>query len=62
MNDKRLQRLTDAILENGLDGIVLMPGPNLLYLSGIHVHVSERPILLFVPADDDLAIIRNNFV
>lgn len=57
MNERRLQRLTDAILEHGLDGIVLMPGPNLLYLSGIHVHVSERPILLFVPADDDPAII-----
>ncbi|MGD2078383.1 MAG: Xaa-Pro peptidase family protein, partial [Chloroflexota bacterium] len=57
MNEKRLQRLTDAILQNGLDGVVLMPGPNMLYLSGIHVHVSERPILLFVPADDDPAII-----
>ncbi len=29
----------------------------MLYLSGIHAHVSERPILLFVPADDDPAII-----
>ena len=57
MNDKRLERLTDAILENGLDGIVLMPGPNMLYVSGIHVHTSERPILFFVPADDDPAII-----
>jgi Xaa-Pro dipeptidase len=57
VNEKRLQRLTAAILENGLDGIVLMPGPNLLYLSGIHVHVSERPILLFVPVDDDPAMI-----
>lgn len=57
MNDKRLERLTTAVLENGLDGIVLMPGPNMLYLSDVHVHVSERPILLFVPADDDPAII-----
>jgi len=57
MNDRRLERLTEAVLEFGLDGIVLMPGPNLLYLSGMHVHLSERPILLFVPADDDPAII-----
>jgi Xaa-Pro dipeptidase len=57
VNQRRLRRLTEATLENGLDGIVLMPGPNTLYLSGIHVHVSERPILLFVPADDDPAII-----
>jgi Xaa-Pro dipeptidase len=57
MNDKRLERSTSVIIENGLDGIVLMPGPNTLYLSGIHVHVSERPILLFIPADDEPAII-----
>ena len=57
MNAKRLERLTEVVLEHGLDGIVLMPGPNMLYLSGIHVHVSERPILLFVPVDDDPAII-----
>jgi Xaa-Pro dipeptidase len=57
MNVKRLEQLTEVVLEHGLDGIVLMPGPNMLYLSGIHVHVSERPILLFVPADDDPATI-----
>jgi Xaa-Pro dipeptidase len=57
MNVDRLERLTEVVLEHGLDGIVLMPGPNMLYLSGIHVHVSERPILLFIPADDDPAII-----
>jgi len=34
-----------------------MPGPNLLYVSGMHVHLSERPILLFIPADDDPAVI-----
>jgi len=57
MNQKRLERLTKEILAHGLDGITLMPGPNMLYLSGIHAHVSERPILLFVPGDDDPAII-----
>jgi Xaa-Pro dipeptidase len=57
MNQKRLDKLTEEILSHGLDGIVLMPGPNMLYLSGIHTHVSERPILLFLPADDAPAII-----
>ena len=57
MNDERLQRLTEQILANGLDGLALMPGPNMVYVSGIHSHVSERPILLFIPADDDPAII-----
>lgn len=57
MNQQRIERLREQILAHGVDGIALMPGPNLLYLSGIHVHVSERPILLFIPADDEPAII-----
>ncbi len=57
MNDERLERLTEQILANGMDGLALMPGPNMVYVSGIHSHVSERPILLFIPADDDPAII-----
>jgi len=57
MKTLRIDRLTQQILANGLDGIALMPGPNLVYLSGIHSHVSERPILLFMPVDDTPAII-----
>lgn len=57
MNRTRLQQLTAEILAHGLDGIALVPGPNMIYLSGIHTHVSERPIVLFFPADDDPAII-----
>jgi Xaa-Pro dipeptidase len=57
MNEKRLEQLTQQVLAHGLDGIALVPGPNMLYLSGIHAHVSERPIVLFIPADDEPAII-----
>ena len=60
MNLNRLERVQQQILANGLDGIVLMPGPNMVYVSDIHTHVSERPILLFIPADDDPAIIIPN--
>ena len=31
MNDQRLQRLTEQIVAHGLDGLALVPGPNLLY-------------------------------
>ena len=34
-----------------------MPGNNMVYLSGIHSHISERPILLFLFADQPPAII-----
>ncbi|MDX1613482.1 MAG: Xaa-Pro peptidase family protein [Candidatus Promineifilaceae bacterium] len=57
MKRQRLDRLTDEILAHGVDGVALVPGPNLLYLSGIHMHLTERPAVLFLPADDEPAII-----
>jgi Xaa-Pro dipeptidase len=57
MNQQRLQRLKKEIMAQGLDGLALVPGPNMLYLSGIHAHLSERPIVLFLLADAEPAII-----
>jgi Xaa-Pro dipeptidase len=57
MNQKRLDQLTREVLANGLDGVALVPGPNMLYFSGIHSHLSERPVVLFLPVDDDPAVI-----
>ena len=57
MNLNRLERVQQQIVAGGFDGIALMPGPNMVYVSDIHAHISERPILLFIPADDDPAII-----
>ncbi len=57
MNDKRLQKLQEQIRAHDLNGIALVPGPNKLYISGIHTHLSERPIILFIPAVGVPAII-----
>ena len=57
MNEQRLARLQSEIPAQGLDGVALVPGPNMIYVSGIHCHLSERPIVLFIPADDDPAMI-----
>ena len=57
MNQERLNRITEQIVAHGLDGLALVPGPNMRYVSDIHAHLSERPIVLFIPADDDPAII-----
>ena len=57
MNAHRLQQLQEEILHHGLDGLALVPGPNLVYISGIHAHLSERPLVLFLPVDDEPAII-----
>jgi len=57
MNEERAEKLNEEIRAQGLDGIALVPGPNLTYVSGIHAHLSERPIVLFLPVDDEPAII-----
>jgi len=33
------------------DVVVLVPGANLVYFTGLHFHLSERPILAFISAD-----------
>ena len=57
MNKTRLDQLTREILSHGLDGVALVPGPNMVYVSGIHAHLSERPIVLILPTDDEPAIV-----
>ena len=57
MNRQRLEQLRSLMADNGLDGIALVPGPNMLYFSGISSHVSERPIILFLPVAGEPAII-----
>jgi Xaa-Pro dipeptidase len=48
---RRLQKLRKRIVENGLEGIILVPGPNLQYISSIHSMLLERPFLFFAPKD-----------
>lgn len=47
---KRQRRLETILTQAGLDAVVLNPGPSLIYLSGMHFHLMERPVLaLFIP-------------
>jgi Xaa-Pro dipeptidase len=57
MNKKRIQQLQTQLQQSGYDVAAIQPGPNLLYLTGIHSHLSERPLVLFVPAEGELAIV-----
>lgn len=57
MNTNRVTRLQTAMQTAGLDAIAIMPGSNMIYFSGMHTHISERPILLFIPADGPPAAI-----
>ena len=48
----RLRRAADAAHAEGFDGLLLTPGPDLLYLTGYApVAITERLTLLVVPVD-----------
>jgi Xaa-Pro dipeptidase len=41
----RLKKLSAALRTSGLDALALNAGPSLVYLTGLHFHLSERPVL-----------------
>lgn len=45
MFKSRLSRLDKLMASNKIDAIVLNPGPSLVYLTGLHFHLMERPTL-----------------
>ncbi len=48
MSESRISRLLDLMTHQGLDALVLNPGPSLIYLTGLDFHLSERPTTLLV--------------
>ena len=46
----RVTRLVKAMPEHGLEAVVLLPGPNLIYFTGLSFHLMGRPTLaVFTP-------------
>jgi Xaa-Pro dipeptidase len=46
----RQKKLNSVLSDAGLDGLILNPGPSLVYLTGLHFHLSERPVItIFQP-------------
>lgn len=47
---QRQKNLAQAMKEAGLSALALNPGPSLTYLTGLHFHLMERPVVgLFTP-------------
>ena len=46
---QRLRKLQTVARKRSLEGIILVPGPNLRYFTGVHSMLLERPFLLFIP-------------
>jgi Xaa-Pro dipeptidase len=46
----RFDKLAASLRNSGLDAVALNPGPTLVYLTGLHFHLMERPmVMLFAP-------------
>jgi Xaa-Pro dipeptidase len=43
----RQAKLINILQSARLDSLILNPGPSLIYLTGLHFHLSERPVLVF---------------
>ncbi|MGD0876946.1 MAG: Xaa-Pro peptidase family protein [Anaerolineales bacterium] len=51
MLQTRLAHLSTSIRTANLDALALNPGPSLVYLTGLHFHLMERPTVAFFTAD-----------
>jgi len=53
----RIQRLVERMGAAGVDCVALVPGPNLVYLTELHFHLSERPVIAFFPVSGQPALL-----
>lgn len=52
----RQNKLTNHLLQQGMDGLVLNAGPSLTYFTGLHFHLMERPVV-FILTPEKLPLI-----
>jgi Xaa-Pro dipeptidase len=54
----RLQKLSASLPAAGLDAVALNPGTNLAYLTGLHFHLMERPVVfLLAPGAEPVIVL-----
>ncbi|MFC1936890.1 M24 family metallopeptidase [Chloroflexota bacterium] len=54
---ERQKKISQALAKANLDALVLNPSPSLVYFTGLHFHLSERPVVLFMPASGTPALV-----
>jgi Xaa-Pro dipeptidase len=57
MTPSRFDKLSASLSTSGLDAVILNPGPTLTYLTGLHFHLMERPVVLFFAAGKNPALV-----
>jgi Xaa-Pro dipeptidase len=53
----RVRRLKTVLEEAGLHGAVVVPGPNMKYLTGVDSLMLERPFMLLIPVEGDVHLV-----
>jgi Xaa-Pro dipeptidase len=61
MPSLRTRRLLGQMNTTGVDCAALVPGPNLVYLTGLDFHLSERPVIAFFPTTGQPALLVPGF-
>jgi Xaa-Pro aminopeptidase len=57
MISSRISKLSSVLNSSDLDAIALNAGPSLVYLTGLHFHLSERPIIVLFTAGNEPVIV-----
>jgi len=57
----RVARLAKRMESEGLDGVIVAPGPNLLYYTGVSAQLLERPFLLFLTVEGTSHLLAPKF-
>lgn len=53
----RIEKCVELIKAHDLAGVALNPGQSLIYLSGLHFHLMERPTVLIITREGETAVI-----
>lgn len=53
----RVRRLRRRLEKEGLGGVIIVPGPNMKYFTGVDSLLLERPFMLLVPTDGDSRLV-----
>jgi Xaa-Pro dipeptidase len=54
----RWQALDSVLETNQLNALVLNPGPSLVYFTGLHFHLSERPVVcIYIPGKEPILVL-----
>ena len=57
MSNSRLKSISNTLKESGFDALALNPSPSLLYATGLHFHLMERPVVALFAADGRIALV-----